>query len=257
MYRLATGKQGRQADFDGGEKVTRNSWRRLADGVFQTRLAFLDVTVGLICGDAEVLLIDCGTTRAEAAGISRDVREMTGRHVSHVVLTHDHFDHVLGASVFADAALYAAPAVAVTFSTGVDRLRDDALAHGAEPAAVDEALATPIVVTHLVRDAVIDLGARSVAIRHLGAGHTDHDLVVVAPPRSDPDPTVVFCGDLVEESGDPVAGEDSDPARWPQTLDRLLTLGGPAACYVPGHGAAVDADFIRAQRDWLAGRAGG
>ncbi|MYX45135.1 MBL fold metallo-hydrolase, partial [Streptomyces sp. SID89] len=38
--------------------------------------------------------------------------------------------------------------------------------------------------------------------------------------------------------------------------DRLLELGGPDAVYVPGHGAVVDADFVRAQRDALARRFG-
>jgi hypothetical protein len=34
----------------------------------------------------------------------------------------------------------------------------------------------------------------------------------------------------------------------------MVALGGPDAIYVPGHGAAVDAPFVRAQRDWLAAR---
>jgi glyoxylase-like metal-dependent hydrolase (beta-lactamase superfamily II) len=65
---------------------------------------------------------------------------------------------------------------------------------------------------------------------------------------------VVFCGDLVEESGDPCADADSDPAAWPATLDRVLAAGGEDAVFVPGHGAVVGADFIRGQRDWLRGR---
>ena len=84
-----------------------------------------------------------------------------------------------------------------------------------------------------------------------GRGHTDHDLIVVVPG----DPTVVFCGDLVEESGDPVIGPDSLLAEWPATLDAVLASGGQDARYVPGHGAVVDADFVRRQRDWLASRA--
>ena len=65
-------------------------------------------------------------------------------------------------------------------------------------------------------------------------------------------PEVVFCGDLVEESGEPQAGPDAVPSRWPAALDRLLELGGEDAVYVPGHGAVVDAAFVRAQRDALA-----
>jgi glyoxylase-like metal-dependent hydrolase (beta-lactamase superfamily II) len=89
-----------------------------------------------------------------------------------------------------------------------------------------------------------------VAIAYLGGGHTRSDMVVMVL-GDNVDPTVVFTGDLVEESGDPAIDADSDVAAWPTTLDRLLAVGGPDAIYVPGHGAIIDADFIRRQRDWL------
>jgi len=34
-------------------------------------------------------------------------------------------------------------------------------------------------------------------------------------------------------------------------LDRVIEAGGGNAVFVPGHGAAVDAAFVAAQRDWL------
>ncbi|EPJ41430.1 hypothetical protein STAFG_1541 [Streptomyces afghaniensis 772] len=46
------------------------------------------------------------------------------------------------------------------------------------------------------------------------------------------------------------------PSHWPAALDRLLDLGGEDALYVPGHGAVVDAAFVRAQRDALAAHFG-
>lgn len=228
------------------------TWTQLAAGVFQARLAFLDVTVGMVHTGTDVLVIDCGTTRSEAVGIAADIRAMTGRTVTQVVLTHHHFDHILGVSVFADATMWAAPEVAATIAERTDWLRRDALHHGADPAAVDVAIAALRAPDHLTRDATIHLGRRRVQVHHLGRGHTDHDLVVVVPPLGEADPTVVFCGDLVEESGPPAVGPDADPACWPGTLDRLLAVGGPHACYVPGHGAPVTADFVRAQRDRLA-----
>ena len=88
-------------------------------------------------------------------------------------------------------------------------------------------------------------------ITHPGRGHTDHDLIVVV---AGPDPTVVFCGDLVEESGDPVIDRDSDRAAWPATLGRVLDAGGPDAAFVPGHGAVVDAAYVERQRRWLIGQ---
>jgi len=98
-----------------------------------------------------------------------------------------------------------------------------------------------------VSRADVDLGGVTVAISHPGPGHTRHDLIVVV----DAEAPVVFCGDLVEESGDPAFDRDSDLQAWPSTLDRVLDAGGPEAMFVPGHGAVVDSRFVRRQQEWL------
>lgn len=229
-------------------------WETLADGVRRCRLPFLDVTVGLVQGAEGVLLIDCGTTLLEAAAIEADVRAMTGSAVTDVVLTHHHFDHVLGAGGLAGARIHAAPPVAAALTAGLSALRREAVSYGACPADVDSAVAAARRPDRIVTRARIDLGDRLVAVELPGRGHTDHDLVVVVPPASG-GPAVVFCGDLVEESADPAVGADSDLAAWPHTLDAVVGLGGEDAIYVPGHGATVDAAFVRRQRDWLARRA--
>jgi glyoxylase-like metal-dependent hydrolase (beta-lactamase superfamily II) len=225
-------------------------WERLADGVHRCRLPFLDVTVGLVQGRSGVLLVDTGTTLTEAAAIDADVRQLARSRVTHVVLTHKHFDHVLGSSVFADAETYCAPGVVEYLSSATDQLRDDALHYGADPDEVDRAIAALRPPQHAIDNAVVDLGNRQVTIAHVGRGHTDADLVVVVP-GDDADRVVVFTGDLVEESGDPAVDADSDVAAWPATLDRVLAIGGLDASYVPGHGSVVDARFVRGQRDWL------
>ena len=235
--------------------AVKYEWDSPAAGVHRCRLPFLDVTVGVASGPAGVLLIDCGTTLSEASAVADDVLELTGAAVTHLVMTHHHFDHILGAAGFLDAQTYAAPAVAAALTTGLGGVRAHALSYGAHRDEVDRAIAAAQAPDHVVWGAAIDLGDRVVAVEHPGCGHTDHDLVVVVPPSSPADPTVVFCGDLVEESADPAVDDGSDLGAWPSTLDRLLQLGGEQAVYVPGHGAAVDAAFVRTQRDWLASRA--
>ncbi|OMC15677.1 MBL fold metallo-hydrolase [Mycobacterium colombiense] len=231
------------------------AWERLTGGVHRCRLPFCDVTIGLVCGSGGALLVDTGTTLTEAAAIDADVRLLAGRPVDHIVLTHKHFDHVLGSSQFTGARVHSAPEVAEHLSSATDQLREDALRHGADPAEVDAAIAALRPAHRGGYDAVVDLGDRTVTIAHLGRGHTASDLVVVAAGRDDRERVVVFTGDLVEESGDPAIDADSDVAAWPATLDRLLAVGGSGAIYVPGHGDVVDAGFVRRQRDWLARRA--
>ncbi len=227
------------------------AWERLAERVHRCRLPFCDVTVGLVWGPTGALVVDTGTTLVEAAAIDADVRRIAGHAVTHVVLTHKHFDHVLGSSVFADADVYCAPEVVEYLASATDRLRADALSYGADAAEVDRAIAALRPPRHGTYDAVIDLGDRAVTVAHLGRGHTSSDLVVVAPAVDGDGRVVVFTGDLVEESADPAIDADSDAAAWPATLDRVLAIGGPRAIYVPGHGKVVDAAFVRRQRDWL------
>ena len=228
-------------------------WELLAAGVYRCRLPFLDVTVGLVQGDRGVLLIDCGTTLAEAGSIAEDVRELTGAEVTHLVMTHHHFDHILGSGGFPGARSWATAPVAAALSTGIDAVRAHALRYGTNPDDLDRAIGAIRTPDHVIDNADIDLGDRVIRVAHPGRGHTDHDLIVVVPMAgSGP---VVFCGDLIEESADPAIDEGSDVVAWPKTLDRILAVGGDDACYVPGHGAVVDAAFVRRQRDWLAQRA--
>ena len=228
-------------------------WERLAAGVHRCRLPFCDVTVGLVRGGSGAVLVDTGSTLAEAAAIRADVRELAGCSVSHIVLTHKHFDHVLGSALFTEAEIYCAPEVVECLASATDQLRADALHYGADAAEIDRTLAALRRPQHGIYNALIDLGDRTVAVAYLGRGHTTSDLVVTVPGLDDDDPVVVFTGDLVEESADPAIDADSDLLAWPATLDRLLALGGAGAIYVPGHGKVVDAEFIGRQRDWLTG----
>ncbi|MFF9199535.1 MBL fold metallo-hydrolase [Streptomyces sp. NPDC014779] len=227
-------------------------WERLGEGVGRRRLAGWDATAGLVIGRDGVLLYDTGATLAQGAELHADVAALTGgRRVTHIALSHPHFDHVLGTAVFAGAEVFGAVGVDALLRREAEELRQDAVRHGVDEAAAAEAAEVLVAPRHLVSgEWTLDLGDRQVLLANVGPGHSGHDLALCVPGA----PEVVFCGDLVEESGEPQAGPDALPARWPAALDRLLTLGGEDAVYVPGHGAAVDAAFVRRQRDELARR---
>jgi glyoxylase-like metal-dependent hydrolase (beta-lactamase superfamily II) len=108
------------------------AWEQLGDGVHRCRLPFLDVTIGLVHGTTGTLLIDTGTTLTEANAIKADVAKITGGTASHIVLTHSHFDHVLGSSAFTGADVYCAPDVAATIANRTEHLRADAIRYGAD-----------------------------------------------------------------------------------------------------------------------------
>ncbi|MFD8673167.1 MBL fold metallo-hydrolase [Streptomyces seoulensis] len=229
-------------------------WERLAEGVGRCRLPGWDCTVGLVVGAGTALVVDAGSGLAEGAALRAAVRRLAGRDVTHLALTHPHFDHVLGAPAFAGAEVYGAVGLDVVFRHEREALRRDAVEHGVPAGEAEAATAALVPPAHAVSgEWTLDLGGgRQVLLANVGPGHTAHDLAVLVPGS----PEVVFCGDLVEESGEPQAGPDAVPSRWPDALDRLLALGGADALYVPGHGAVVDAAFVRRQRDALAARFG-
>jgi len=231
-------------------------WERLAPGVVRRRLPRWDATTGAVRGTDGVLVVDTGADLREGAAIRSDVTALYGLPVTHVALTHGHFDHVLGTAAFAGAATYAAVGADELLAHSGESLCRDAVRHGLAARAAEEAVDALVLPRHTVSgEFTLSLGDRGVLLANIGPGHTGHDLAVLVP-GVDGGPEVVFCGDLVEESGEPQAGPDAQPARWPAALDRLLSLGGEDAVYVPGHGAAVDAGFVRAQRDALARRFG-
>ncbi|MFF9000567.1 MBL fold metallo-hydrolase [Streptomyces achromogenes] len=229
-------------------------WERLAAGVGRCRLPGWDCTAGLVVGEGTALLVDAGSSLAEGARLRAAAEELAGGRVTHLALTHPHFDHVFGAAVFAGAEVYGAVGLDAVFAFERAELRLDAVRNGLPVADADEAVDALVTPRHPVSgEWTLDLGrGRQALLANVGPGHTAHDLAVLVPGS----PEVVFCGDLVEESGEPQAGPDAVPARWPDALDRLLALGGEDAVYVPGHGAVVDAAFVRRQRDELAARFG-
>ncbi|MEV7191157.1 MBL fold metallo-hydrolase [Streptomyces sp. NPDC093510] len=233
-------------------------WERLARRVGRCRLPVWDCAAGLVVGDDAALMIESGSSLAEGAALRTQAQRILGggRRVTHLALTHPHFDHVLGAAAFAGVEVYGAVGIDTVFAKGREELREDAVRHGLDADAAAEATDLLVHPHHLVcGEWTLDLGGLQVLLANIGPGHSGHDLAVLVP-GTDGDREIVFCGDLVEESGEPQAGPDAVPSRWPAALDRLLELGGENALYVPGHGATVNAAFVHTQRATLATRFG-
>ncbi|WP_165985615.1 MBL fold metallo-hydrolase [Streptomyces sp. YIM 98790] len=237
------------------EDPGNGGWEELAPGVVRRRLPGWDATVGAVAGEDALLLVDAGATLGTGARLRQVLHDRFSVPLRHVVLTHPHFDHALGAGALSGAEVCAAVGFSSLLSpAGRRQIVEDAVRHGlARDTAEEAAEALPVPRHEVSGELVIPLGGRRAVLLNAGPAHTAHDLAVLVPGDG-AGPDVVFCGDLVEESGEPQAGPDAHRAWWPAALDRLLDFGGPDARYVPGHGAVVDAAFVRTQRDDLARR---
>lgn len=225
--------------------LTTAGFVEVADRVWVGRYDPCAVNVVVVDGEEGRVVVDTRGTAAEGRELARDLDRLGPRQVVAVVNTHAHFDHTFGNVAFEGTPTWGHVRVAELLGDA-DRMA----ARVAELATwypdPDGLLATPLVVPDRTfeQTAALDLGDRRLALRFLGRGHTDHDVVVDLP-----DDDLVLAGDLVEEAGPPVFG-DAHPFAWPGTLRLLQGLG--RARVVPGHGAPVDAAFVADQHDDLA-----
>jgi glyoxylase-like metal-dependent hydrolase (beta-lactamase superfamily II) len=232
--------------------VTDTGFQEIADRVWVARYEWWDVNVTLIGGSGCLVVVDTHSSTIAARQVAEDVRRLGVGQVTRIVNTHEHFDHTFGnaalRAAYGEVPIHATEtAAAHTIASG-----EQAKArYGADPSdpRAAEILDTEIVPadTTFASVAAIDLGDRLVELAHPGRGHTDGDLVVRVP-----DADVVLAGDLLEESGPPVYGEDSYPLDWPTTIDVVLGMLTPSSVVVPGHGVPVDRAWVEQQRNDLA-----
>lgn len=270
------------------DRWSNGPFEPVAERVLVARCQPCDVNVGLVVGDAAALLVDVGTHPDQGAALYRSaVREAedTARHpvpVRWALLTHDHYDHWFGLSgVRAEAGERLIAAAHAWFGRrhGADADDENIVVQrqlGLEDVPMPDLRLEPAQCT--AEDPwTLDLGGVTVQVAWLGHAHTASDLVAKVEVDGAGHPVrgtgggavagggagtggagrrpVVFTGDLVEESGPPQAGGEADVPGWAAVVGKLLEFGGEDALYVPGHGAPVDAAFVRAQGEEIAARA--
>ncbi|WP_095590835.1 quinoprotein relay system zinc metallohydrolase 2 [Actibacterium ureilyticum] len=186
--------------------------------------------LGVVIGDRSVAVIDAGSARWVAEDLRRAIRARTDLPVSHLILTHMHPDHVLGAAFFADAG------ATVVGHAGLDRALADRQQNYSESLSrllgADRFLGSgtaPVDVAVTDR-AELDLGGRVLQLRAWPRAHTRTDLTVF-----DAQTGVFFAGDLVFERHIPAL--DGSLRGWQAVLAQMADL--PVTALVPGHGGPV------------------
>ena len=192
---------------------------------------------GVVIGERCVAVIDSGGSAVAARRLVAGVRRLTRLPVCYVITPHAHPDHLLGNSVFEDAARDAgdpAPSfvgharlragLAARGPAYLNALRRD---FGTEAASAVRLVAPTVVVEKSLR---IDLGGRKLELTAWPTAHTDADLSVL-----DLQSGTLFLGDLLFIEHTPVV--DGRLKGWLGVLAQLRA--GPAVrTVVPGHGAA-------------------
>jgi glyoxylase-like metal-dependent hydrolase (beta-lactamase superfamily II) len=233
---------------DATARFSLGPWREVAEGVLVAVAEPEAVNLGLVLGRTGALLVDTGSSPAQGAALRSAVAAVTDLPLVGVVVTHAHSDHAFGLAAFGDVPTLGHESVSAALASAETGRAAQTL--GLDPAA----LAAPA--REIAVAVALDLGGRRVEIAHLGAGHTEGDLVVVVP-----DADLLFVGDLVEsaptpETGAPWWGPDSQPHAWGATLDGVIGLMTATTRAVPGHGDLVDREFVFGTRGRVAAVSG-
>lgn len=185
------------------------------------------------------VIVDTGPSKRYGAALEACVRELTGKPVVRVYLTHFHPDHVFGNQAF-DAGVIAAPQGVID---GLRSLGED-FASAMYFAAGDWMRGTELVLPgKAVGDSVEEIGGRRFALKSLG-GHTPSDLAIVEEASG-----ILVAGDLVFLDRAPTTPH-ADLGRWRESLGTLASI--KATQIVPGHGPVESAPRgFNQTRDWL------
>lgn len=221
------------------------TWIEVASNVFVKRYELGDLNVAAIPGPAGVTVVDTGGSPEQAQEIVADIKNRFGGPIVAAINTHAHYDHSFGNSVFASLGIpivghHRVPAHHAEFEA--PRLAAWHANPGSEPEKNwgHVVLTAPTVL--IQKSTALTASGREIHCLPLSRGHTDTDLAVFIP-----DAGAWLLGDVIEESGPPMFGSGSWPLDWPAALDGLLTHVLPGHVVIPGHGRAVDRDFVTRQ----------
>ena len=205
------------------EEIGRDLWAFTAEG---------DPNSGVIIGDESVMVIEAQATPRLAEKVIENIRSVTDKPISHLVLTHYHAVRVLGASAYnAPQIIMSEAARGMVAERGQEDWdsefqRFPRLFEGHESI---PGLTWPT--TTFNRKMTVYLGNRRVDLMQVGRAHTAGDVVIHVP-----DENVMFTGDIVEYHSACYCG-DGYFGDWGNTLENIRAFD--LAAIAPGRGDAL------------------
>lgn len=210
---------------------------------------------GVTGGNVGIILLDDSAVAVDAQypGSAKDFRasipDVTGKPVSHLILTHIHGDHIYGAQAFDDCEIIAHRRLKEKMEESLktewtpEKLQqnyENIKKNSPDRAWLFEGLR--IVLPTQTFDASYTI--EDVNVINTG-GHSDCSSIVYIPQEK-----TLFAGDLVFAERFPWAGDPtSHPDTWIKAFQKILDMD--VETIIPGHGPVCDKDEIRIQIKWF------
>lgn len=193
-----------------------------------------------------VVVIDALGSPALAQRLVEQIRKVTDKPITHVLLTHYHADHIYGLQTFK-----ALGATIIAHEAGREYLHSETAQLRLQASRTDLApwidehtrmVEADQWVTGVQR---LDIDGMAFELHPMGPAHTPEDMAIFLPSKR-----VAFVGDLVFRQRIPYVGQ-ADSAHWITSLETLLAL--PIEVVVPGHGpvSSQPREDMAMTRDYL------
>lgn len=182
---------------------------------------------GFVIGEKEVLAIDAEMTADSARQMIDEIKKVTPKPLTKLVLTHSDGDHVNGIGGFP-------PGLDIISSAGAKKEMAEAF-----KAPKMQALQSYLPSQSFTDKMDINLAPLHIQLLHFGPAHTSGDAVIFFPAER-----LAFVGDLVFIGRDPLIHRQKggSSSGLIKTLKALLELN--ADRYVPGHGDVISKSDI-------------
>jgi glyoxylase-like metal-dependent hydrolase (beta-lactamase superfamily II) len=199
--------------------------------------------------DDGLVFIDTGLVTSIAADFRKAMEQRFERPTTHLFLTHGHIDHIFAMDAFSDVEVVAASSEKQLFENQIAIEWDEentAVYQGIFPSFADAvATAKPFLPTVWVDDEQIFGTGDSRVVFATTGGHTTGSSYVWFPSEG-----VLVGGDLVQVDKFPYFGDQTnDLSSWITALKSWYEMEPTAIC--PGHGRAVDKDYLRLEWEYF------
>jgi len=201
---------------------------KIADNIYIVKGGVANT--GFIVGEKEVVGIDAEMTADSAQKMIDEIKKVTSKPLSKIILTHSDGDHVNGLA---------------GFPKGLEIISNAQAKNEMEQAfkAPNAQALQAYLPTRTFTDKMdLDFAGERIRLLHFGPAHTSGDAVVFLPARK-----LAFVGDLVFIGRDPLIHRQKGgtSAGLIKTLHALIELD--ADRYVPGHGDIATKSDIAAE----------